>query len=89
MNTVINMYQQIQNIVEKVARASETSLFATSSAKKSLNNVKDNPRALAEDETDVLSDIEQAEQMIHDLEEVIVNWIIRNDLGDALKVPIR
>ncbi len=83
------MYQQIQNIVDKVARASESSLFATSSAKKSLSNVKENPRALAGDETDVLNEIDKAEQMIHDLEEVIVNWIIRNDLGDSLKVPIR
>lgn len=82
------MYQQIQNIMNKVARGTETSLFAISSARKSLSNIKENPKSLSDDIEDVLGDIRNAEEMIDELEEFLGDWIKKYELEGALKVPV-
>jgi hypothetical protein len=82
------MYQQIENIVNKVARGTETSLFAISSARKSLSNIKANPKSLSDDVEDVLIDIGKAEEMINELEEFLGEWIKKYELEGALKVPV-
>lgn len=82
------MYQQLNKIIEKVARSTESSFLAISAAQKSLVNIKENPRSLSKDEDDVLRDIEKTESMIRELEDHLITWIKKNELQDVIKFRI-
>ncbi|UCF07974.1 MAG: hypothetical protein JSW28_10095 [Thermoplasmata archaeon] len=83
------MYQQIENILSKVARSTESSFLAISAAQKSLSNMKDNPKTVSqEDEEDVLKDIEKTEIIIGELEKVLSEWLKKHGLGDAIRFSI-
>ena len=83
------MYQQINNILSKVARSTESSFLAVSAAQKSLSNIKDNPKAISpEDEEDVLKDIEKAEEVIGELEGILIGWLKKYDLKDEIRFSI-
>ena len=83
------MYQQINNILSKVARSTESSFLAVSAAQKSLSNIKDNPKAISpDDEEDVLEDIEKAEEVIGELEGILIGWLKKFDLKDEVRFNI-
>ena len=83
------MYQQINNILSKVARSTESSFLAVSAAQKSLENIKGNPRAVSqEDVDDVLADIEKAEEVIGELEGILIGWLKKFDLKDEIRFNI-
>ncbi len=83
------MYQQINNILSKVARSTESSFLAVSAAQKSLSNIKDNPKAISpDDEEDVLEDIEKAEAVIGELEGILIGWLKKFDLKDEVRFNI-
>jgi hypothetical protein len=83
------MYQQINNILSKVARSTESSFLAVSAAQKSLSNIKGNPKAVSqEDVDDVLEDIEKAEEVIGELEGILIGWLKKFDLKDEVRFNI-
>ena len=83
------MYQQINNILSKVARSTESSFLAVSAAQKSLSNIKDNPKAVSqEDVDDVLADIEKAEEVIGELEGILIGWLKKFNLKDEVRFNI-
>ena len=82
------MYQQLNKIIEKVVRSTESSFLAISAAQKSLVNIKENPRSLSKDEDDVLKDIEKTESMILELEDLLIAWIKKHELEDIIKFRI-
>ena len=83
------MYQQINNILSKVARSTESPFLAVSAAHKSLSNMKENPKAVSpEDEADVLRDIENAEGMLDELEQLLIDWLGKYDLKDEIRFNI-
>ena len=83
------MYQQINNILSKVARSTESSFLAVSAAQKSLANIKSNPKAVSqEDVDDVLADIEKAEEVIGELEGILIGWLKKFDLRDEVRFNI-
>ena len=83
------MYQQIENILSKVARSTESSFLAISAAEKSLSNMKDNPKAVSqEDEEDVRRDIEKTEIIIRELDKVLSEWLRKHGLRDAIRFSI-
>jgi hypothetical protein len=84
-----NVYQQINNILSKVARSTESSFLAISAAQKSLSNIKGNPKAISpEDEEDILADIERAEEVIGELEGILIGWLKKFDLKDEVRFNI-
>jgi len=78
------MYQQINNIVERVAKSASQVLFATDSAKKSISRLRENPRTINWDEASVLSDLDKAEELINEIEARILSWLKRNKLNGIL-----
>jgi len=83
------MYQQINNILSKVARSTESPFLAVSAAQKSLSNIKSNPKAVSqEDVEDVLADIERAEEVIGELEGILIGWLKKFDLKDEIRFNI-
>jgi Mg2+ and Co2+ transporter CorA len=79
------MYQQIQNIANKVVKAAENCLFAADTAKKSLMNIASNPKAISKNENDVQKDIHKAEEMINDLDKLIKNWVEKYNLQSSMR----
>lgn len=83
------MYQQINNILSKVARSTESSFLAISAAQKSLANIRENPRAISpEDEEDVLKDIEKAKEIMDELERLLIDWLKRYEFKDEIRFNI-